>query len=83
MVQHGTLGALSRACINSFVQNGTVWYDCFEIQDSLPVNAINPSLRPLVALVCGAIKPDADDINEDSVKRITDNINKKDCRQYK
>ena len=35
----------------------------------------SPSLRPLVALVCGAIKPDADDINEDSVKRITDNIN--------
>ena len=74
MVQHGTLGALSRAC-NSFVQNGTVWYDSFEIQDSLPVNGINPSLRPLVALVCGAIKPDADDINDDSVKRITDNIN--------
>ena len=74
MVQHGTLGALSRAC-NSFVQNGTVWYDCFEIQDSLPVNGISPSLRPLVALVCGAIKPDADDINDDSVKRITDNIN--------
>ena len=35
----------------------------------------SPSLRPLVALVCGAIKPDADDINDDSVKRITDNIN--------
>ena len=35
----------------------------------------SPSLRPLVALVCGAIKPDADDINEDSVKRITENIN--------
>ena len=36
----------------------------------------SPSLRPLVALVCGAIKPDADDINNDiSVKRITENIN--------
>ena len=42
--------------------------DYFEIQDSLPVNGMSPSLRPLVALVCGAIKPDTDDINDDRIE---------------
>ena len=43
--------------------------DYFEIQDSLPFNGIDPSLRPLVALVCGSIKPDADDKNDDRIEK--------------